>query len=133
MKTHRYILCTMGDNSYLSPQLWCFITNKQIVYCQSWRSQRSCIISTNLDTMIRLIYMISILIIYTSYFIFIIQNSHLSKVFGNVKNPYIIDQNPKHSELSIFWLFIYSLCCCEWFLFVHNLNTTNKNWKIMYK
>ena len=37
--------------------------------------------------------MISILIIYTSYFIFIIQNSHLSKVFGNVKNPYIIDQN----------------------------------------
>ena len=33
-------------------------TNKQI-------GQRSCLISTNLDTMIRLIYMISILIIYT--------------------------------------------------------------------
>jgi hypothetical protein len=32
---------------------------------------------------------------------------------------------PKHSKLSIFWLFIYSLCCYEWFLFVHNLNTTN--------
>ena len=45
-------------------------TNKQIVYCQSRRPQRSCIINTNLDTMIRLIYMISILIIiymYTSY------------------------------------------------------------------
>jgi hypothetical protein len=64
------------------------------------------------------------------------------------KNPYIINQTiffskiimksfldrfltnvtPKHSELSIFWLFIYSLCSHEWFLFVHNLNTTNKNW-----
>ena len=54
------------------------------------------------------------------------------------KNPYIINQNhifflkkslwshfwidfnkftPKHSELSIFWLFIYSLCCYEWVLF----------------
>jgi hypothetical protein len=45
--------------------------NKQIVYCQSRRPQRSCIISTNLDIMIRLNYMISILIIYrymyTSY------------------------------------------------------------------
>ena len=40
-------------------------TQIQIVYCQSRRPQRSCIISTNLDTMIRLIYMISILIIYT--------------------------------------------------------------------
>ena len=29
--------------------------------------------------------------------------------------------------LSIFCLFIYSLCSYEWFLFVHNLNTTNKN------
>jgi len=35
---------------------------------------------------------------------------------------------PKHAELSIFWLFIYSLCCYESFLFVHNWNTTNKNW-----
>jgi hypothetical protein len=26
------------------------------------------------------------------------------------------------------WLFIYSLCCYELFLFVHNLNTPNKNW-----
>ena len=59
-------------------------SNKQTVYCQSRqlviihrkkkkkkrRPQRSCIINTNLDTMIRLIYMISILIIiymYTSY------------------------------------------------------------------
>ena len=58
------------------------------------------------------------------------------------KNPYIINQNhifsknycevisgqmlinfiPKHSELSIFGLFICSLCLYEWFLFVHNLN-----------
>ena len=38
------------------------------------------------------------------------------------KNPCIINQN------NIFWGFIYSLCCYEWFLFVHNLNTTNKNW-----
>jgi hypothetical protein len=43
--------------------------------------------------------MISILIIYTSYFIFIIQNSHLSKVFGNVKNPvHINNQNIDNSE-----------------------------------
>ena len=35
---------------------------------------------------------------------------------------------PKHAELSIFWLFIYSLYCYELFLFVHNFNTTNKNW-----
>jgi hypothetical protein len=27
---------------------------------------------------------------------------------------------------SHFWLFVYSLCCYEWFLFVHNLNTTTK-------
>jgi hypothetical protein len=32
------------------------------------------------------------------------------------------------SELSIFWLFICSLCLYEWFLFVHNLNITNTNW-----
>jgi len=37
---------------------------KNVVYCQSQCPQRSCIISTNLDRMIRLIYMISILIIY---------------------------------------------------------------------
>ena len=47
------------------------VTNKQIVYCQSRRPQRSCIISTNLDTMIRLIYMISILIMYEECHIFI--------------------------------------------------------------
>jgi hypothetical protein len=43
--------------------------------------------------------------------------SHLSKVLGNVKkkNTCIINQN------NIFFLFIYSLCCYEWFLFVHNL------------
>jgi hypothetical protein len=31
------------------------------------------------------------------------------------KNPCIINQN------NIFWGFIYSLCCYEWFLFVYNL------------
>jgi hypothetical protein len=39
---------------------------------------------------------------------------------------------PTHAELSIFWLFIYSLCCYEWFLFVHNLNQTNKNWLYIF-
>ena len=66
---------------------------------------------------------------------------HQSKVLGNVKKislynqpkPYFFQKiivksfldRSKHSELSIFWLVIYSLCCYEWFLFVHNLNTTN--------
>lgn len=36
---------------------------QQICYCQSQHPQRSCIISTNSDTMIRLIHMISILIL----------------------------------------------------------------------
>jgi hypothetical protein len=41
---------------------------------------------------------------------------------------------PKHSELSIFWLFIYSLCCYEWFLFVHcKKNTYIINQKIIVK
>ena len=64
-----------------------------------------------------------------------------TKVLGNVKKislynqpkPYFFQKiivksfldRSKHSELSIFWLVIYSLCCYEWFLFVHNLNTTN--------
>ena len=62
-------------------------------------------------------------------------------------NHYIINQNHIFSKkilwshfwidfkfytktfgIVIFWLFIYSLCCYDWFLFVHNLNTTNKNW-----
>jgi hypothetical protein len=47
------------------------------------------------------------------------RNSHL------IWHPYIIDQNHIFPKI---WLFIYSLCCYGWFLFVHNLNTTNTNW-----
>jgi hypothetical protein len=60
---------------------------------------------------------------------------HVKKSLYNQPKPYFfqkilwghfwIDFNkftPKHSELSIFWLFICSLCLYEWFLFVHNLN-----------
>ena len=47
-------------------------------------------------------------------------------IFGYILTNF----TPKHSELSMFWLFIYSWCCYEWFLFVHhtNSNTANKNW-----
>jgi hypothetical protein len=31
-------------------------------------------------------------------------------------------------QSTLFWLFICSLCLYEWFLFVYNLNITNKNW-----
>jgi hypothetical protein len=46
----------------------------------------------------------------------------------NVKSYAIYDYwlcvvHIKHSELSIVWLFIYSLCSYEWFLFVHNLKS----------
>ena len=76
---------------------------------------------------------------------------NMSKVLGYVKkNPYNNQLKPyffKKLLLSHFWIdfnqfytktfgivniFIvyYSLCCYELFLFVHNLNTTNKNWLI---
>jgi hypothetical protein len=59
----------------------------------------------------------------------IYQNHIFSKNYYEVISGSILTNvTPKHSELSIFWLFIYSLCCYEWYLFVHNLNTTNKNW-----
>ena len=66
--------------------------------------------------------------------------AHVKNLVYNQPKPYFfkklswshfwIDFNQfytKHSELSIFWLFICSLCLFEWFLFVHDSNTTNKN------
>jgi hypothetical protein len=49
-----------------------------------------------------------------------------------ISGKILTNVTPKHSELSIFWLFIYSLCCYEWFLFVHNLNTTNKKLTLIF-
>jgi len=75
-----------------------------------------------------------------NYFTLVIY--YMAKSIGTCKkNPYIINQNhifsknycevisgwiltnftPKHSELSIFCLFICSLCLYELFLFLHNL------------
>ena len=51
-----------------------------------------------------------------------------SKNYCEVISGWILTNfTPEHSELSIFCLFICSLCLFEWFLFVHNLNTTNTN------
>jgi hypothetical protein len=74
-----------------------FFFNKQIVYCQSLRPQRSCIISTNLDTMIRLIYIISILIIYmyTSY-IYIWGNRLLVYEYNTHRDDKLIIQEAEH-------------------------------------
>ena len=73
-------------------------TNKQIVYCQSGGPQRSCIISTNLDKMIRLIYMISILIIYmyTSYIYIYMGNRLLVYEYNNHKDDRLIIQEAEH-------------------------------------
>ena len=73
-------------------------TNKQIVYCQSRHPQRSCIINTNLDTMIRLIYMISISIIhrYTSYIYIYMGNRLLVYEYKNHKDHRLIIQEAEH-------------------------------------
>ena len=94
----RFVYTTSQCTKSISRCLLRKYYNKQIVYCQSRRPQRSCIISTNLDTMIRLIYMISILIIYmyTSYIYIYMGNRLLVYEYNNHKDDRLIIQEAAH-------------------------------------